>query len=363
MAEPLITHRDALATLLAGLDASPWIALDTEFLRVDTYYPKLCLIQLATADRIACVDTLAFDSLEPLLAALRHGTQTKILHAARQDLEVLQALDGTLPGPVFDTQIAAALAGFDEQIGYGALVEALAGVKLGKHHTRTDWSKRPLSEEQRVYAEDDVRYLGTLYRQLRARLESLGRLDWLAEECAALTDPALYRSDPAQAWRRIGQGAELPPREQTMLRALAAWRERAAQTRNLPRGWVLKDAVLVDIAHRVPGNLEQLSAIEGVAAGAARKWGRDILAALDQAREETPQRCYTPPARLDKTRQALFQKLSERVQETAARLQIRPSVLATRQDLLALMFGGESGRLTRGWRRSVVGETLLALRE
>jgi ribonuclease D len=347
---------------LAGqLAHAPWIALDTEFLRVDTYYPKLCLLQFATPDGIACVDMIALADIEPLLQALRDPAQPKVIHAARQDLEVLQALDGAVPAPVFDTQVAAALAGFDEQIGYGALVETLAGVRLEKQHTRTDWSKRPLSAEQLAYAVDDVRYLGTLHEQLHEKLETLGRQAWMAEECAPLADPALYRVEPLDAWRRIGQGVQLSPAQQTVLRELAAWRERAAQKRNLPRGWVLKDPVLVEIARRQPSNLEQLAAIEGVAPGVLRKWGQEILEAVRDGLEQPPRRWYTPPVRFDNAQQALFQKLAARVQAEAARLGIRPSVLATRQDLQALMLGDESARLMRGWRQAVIGEALLAL--
>jgi ribonuclease D len=361
MSGELITDRDGLTQLAARLAHAPWIALDTEFLRVDTYYPKLCLLQFATPDGIACVDVIALSDIEPLLQALRDPAQPKIIHAARQDLEVLQALDGALPAPVFDTQIAAALAGLDEQIGYGALVETLAGVRLEKQHTRTDWSKRPLSAEQLEYAVDDVRYLGALYDQLRARLETLGRLEWLTEECAPLADPALYRVEPLDAWRRIGQGVQLAPAQQTVLRELAAWRERAAQKRNLPRGWVLKDPVLVEIARRQPPALEPLAAIEGVSPGAVRKWGHDILAAIRAGQEQPAQRWYTPPVRFDNAQQALYQKLAARVQETSTRLGVRPGVLATRQDLQALMLGDASARLTRGWRRAVIGDALLAL--
>jgi ribonuclease D len=361
MSGELITDPSGLAQLVERLARAPWIALDTEFLRVDTYYPKLCLLQFAIPGEIVCVDMIALPDIEPLLQALRNPAQPKVIHAARQDLEVLQALDGALPAPVFDTQIAAALVGLDEQIGYGALVEALAQVRLEKQHTRTDWSKRPLSAEQLAYAVDDVRYLGTLYEQLRQRLESLGRLDWMAEECALLTNPALYRVEPFDAWRRIGQGVQLAPAQQTVLRELAAWRERAAQTRNLPRGWVLKDAVLIEIARRQPATLDQLAAIEGVPAGAVRKWGQEILAAVSAGLQQPPQRWYTPSVRLDSAQQTLYQKLAARLQEEATRLGLRPAVLATRQDLQAVMLGDDSGRLTRGWRRAVIGETLLVL--
>jgi ribonuclease D len=361
MSGELITDPSGAAQLVERLARAPWIALDTEFLRVDTYYPKLCLLQFAIPGEIVCVDMIALPDIEPLLQALRNPAQPKVIHAARQDLEVLQALDGALPAPVFDTQIAAALVGLDEQIGYGALVEALAQVRLEKQHTRTDWSKRPLSAEQLAYAVDDVRYLGTLYEQLRQRLESLGRLDWMAEESALLTNPALYRVEPFDAWRRIGQGVQLAPAQQTVLRELAAWRERAAQTRNLPRGWVLKDAVLIEIARRQPATLDQLAAIEGVPAGAVRKWGQEILAAVSAGLQQPPQRWYTPSVRLDSAQQTLYQKLAARLQEEATRLGLRPAVLATRQDLQAVMLGDDSGRLTRGWRRAVIGETLLVL--
>jgi ribonuclease D len=361
MSNELIADRAGIARFADRLARAPWIALDTEFLRVDTYYPKLCLLQIATPGEIVCVDTIAQPDLGLLLPALCAPAQPKIIHAARQDLEVLLAADGALAAPVFDTQIAAALVGMDEQIGYGALVEALTKVRLEKQHTRTDWSKRPLGAEQLAYAVDDVRYLGTLYEQLRQRLDTLGRLDWLTEECAPLADPALYRVEPFDAWRRIGQGVQLAPAQQTVLRELAAWRERAAQTRNLPRGWVLKDAVLIEIARRQPAVLEQLATIEGMAAGAVRKWGQEILAAVRAGQQQPAQRWYTPPVRFDSAQQALFQKLAAHAQETAARLGVRPGVLATRQDLQAVMLGDESGRLTRGWRRAVIGDELLAL--
>ena len=198
----LIDSAAALARPLESLAAASWVAIDTEFLRERTYRARLCLVQVATEDMLACVDPLRVD-VTPLLDALYRPSLLKVLHAARQDLEVFYDVQGSVLTPVFDTQIAAALTGPEDQIGYAALVERLTGHRLDKQATRTDWSQRPLSDVQLAYARDDVHYLREVYGELAARLESLRRNAWLVEECAALADPALYAPEPAQAWRRL----------------------------------------------------------------------------------------------------------------------------------------------------------------
>ena len=246
MTSELIDTDAALADLCRALDGSAWIALDTEFLRERTYYARLCLIQIGAPGIVACIDPLALEQLEPLHALLENPHLRKVLHAARQDLEVFNDLRGIVPAPLFDTQIAAAYLGYDDQIGYAALVTAITGVTLDKTHTRTDWSARPLSAAQHRYAEDDVRYLMPVYEALHERLAASGRLAWLAEDCARLTDSGAVRERSRPRRGDVcGRGAELPAVNQQMLRALAAWREQTAQTRNLPRGWVLRDEVLV----------------------------------------------------------------------------------------------------------------------
>jgi ribonuclease D len=285
----------------------------------------------------------------------------KVFHSARQDLEVLFDLRGAVPTPLFDTQIAAALTGPEDQIGYGALVERIAGHKLPKLHTRTDWEARPLSADQLRYAEDDVRYLRDVYLWLDARLGELGRRGWLVEECAALADPALYRNDPEQAWRRLRAGQSLPAPAQRRLTALAAWRERVARERNLPRNWVFKDAVLVDLAAKPPASLDDLAARHDVHAGAVRKWGAAMLDVMARAHDADATPLWDEAVRFDQTEQKLYKEMAARVQTLAATAHLSPTLLATRQDLQDLI-RRRDGRLTRGWRRALVGEDLLKLR-
>ncbi len=357
----LIRDNAGLRDVCRRLNAASWLAFDTEFMRASTYYARLCLVQLATPDLVACVDPLAVD-IKPLLDLLYSPRLLKVIHAARQDLEVLSDLRGAPPAPVFDTQIAAALAGYDEQIGYASLVEAVTTRKLAKLHTRADWEARPLSTALLQYAEDDVRFLRDVYVFLEARLEQLGRREWLEEECAALVDPALYRGEPTEAYRRIRQGQRLGARAQLILRELAAWRECTARARNLPRGWVLADPVLVKIADAAPATMGQLAATGGMGAGVVRKWGHDILQAVDVGRHKPAQRLWPGPKPLTHAQHALYEKMIERVQAAAGKLGISPALLAKRRDIRELIRGGNGGLLLRGWRRQVVGAELEVLR-
>ncbi len=361
MPNPVITADAELHTLCAHLAHAPWIALDTEFMRERTYRARLCLIQVATPDCIACIDTLAPMDLSPLLDTLYRPTTVKVLHAARQDFEVLADLRGLPPQPLFDTQIAAALLGYDNQIGYGPLVEALLGHKLLKLEARTDWSRRPLSPAQLEYAEDDVRYLRDVYRVLTERLQAVGRADWFAEECAALTDPALYRTDPAEAWRRLNAGAMLAPAQQTTLVALAEWREHEAQSRDLPRGWVVPDNALVEIARRTPNSMETLAEITELKPPMVRREGEAILQLLGQARPQPEQPYWEKHDRLDGPQMDLIKKLSQVVQQRAQTAQINPTLIAPRRELTRLVRGDADCALLRGWRRRFIGEELLAL--
>jgi len=371
--EPLVQDSAALAVLCDRLRGEPWIALDTEFMRTKTYRASLCLIQAATPGVIACIDPLAISGREqlprmpeaaigPLLDLIYSPNVLKVFHSARQDLEVLADLRGAPPAPVFDTQIAAALAGYDDQIGYGALVESITGHKLPKLHTRADWEARPLAPELLHYAEDDVRYLRDVYLFLAQKLEALGRREWLTEECAALTDAALYRNNPREAWRRLRQGQRLPPKAQVILRELAAWRESAAQSSNLPRSWVVADAALVEMALTAPANLEQLGGIEGIGGGATRKWGDNILEAIRRGQAAAPERLWEEPTRPDREEQARYQRIQARVQAVAAEQGIKPTLLASRKDIQRLLEEPPSGPLTSGWRRRLFGDELLQLR-
>jgi ribonuclease D len=347
-----------LASLATDLAAADAIGLDTEFLRERTYRAELCLVQAATRAQIACVDPLALASLAPLRSVLGVGGPLKILHAARQDLEVLAPTVGVV-APLFDTQIAASLAGFPAQVGYAELVRQLLGTGLAKAHTRCDWSRRPLSRGELAYACDDVRYLIPLREALLERLASLGRIPWLDEELVALTDPATYTVNPEDAWRRLKGFVGLDEGRQRLLRALAAWRERRAIDRNRPRGWILDDPSLKEIVLRVPRSPEDLRRIEGLPEGVVKHSGRELLALVGEAAIADPAPPLARRARPDPQFTAALNKLSSIAKASAAELGLSAEVLATRRDLERLASGDRAGPLMSGWRRSVIGERLL----
>jgi len=357
--QQILTTAAALAELAARLATSPRIGLDTEFLRERTYRAQLCLLQLAADDGAVCVDPLALPDLSPLAPVLADAAVPKVMHAARQDLEVLLPAVGRLRG-VFDTQIAAALAGLPAQAGYAEAVRRLLGRELDKSHTRTDWSRRPLSGEQIEYALDDVRYLLPLADALRGELERLGRLAWLEEELAALEDTRALGVEPDNAWQRVKGLNDLDPARARLIRALAAWRERAAVEHNRPRGWILEDAVLRDIVLQVPRTAAALGQVPAIPAGLVRRRGEELLELVRAA--QVPDPPPPPPARArpDPLKAALVKKLAQLSQSVAQELHLAPEVLATRRDLEQLAEGRRDGALLRGWRRAILGERLLA---
>jgi len=354
-----VTTAPALADICARLAAAQRVGLDTEFLRERTYHARLCLVQLAAPSEALCIDPLAFTELAPLAALLASPGTVKVMHASRQDLEVLYPLAG-LTRPVYDTQLAAALAGFPAQVGYAELARRLLQRELPKSHTRTDWSRRPLSPEQIEYALDDVRYLLPIAAQLDERLARLGRLAWLAEELAALEEARGFVTEPNEAWQRVRGLRGLDPGRERLARGLAAWRERRALERDRPRGWILEDGALREIVLRVPRTTAQLAAIAELPAGVVKHSGAELLECVAAADIPDP----TPPApakpQSDPERNALVRKLGGISQAVAAELGLAPEVLATRRELELLADGRRDGAVLRGWRRSVLGERLLA---
>ncbi|MDX9741694.1 MAG: ribonuclease D [Gammaproteobacteria bacterium] len=356
---------EGLDDLCSALKGQPWIALDTEFMREDTYYPRLCLLQLAAPGTIACVDPLALTQaqLDPLLDILYESSVTKIFHACHQDMEIFHLLRNELPSPVFDTQIAAPLLGYPVQASYARLVEEVLGTKLEKAHTRTDWSRRPLSSEQLDYAADDVRFLGPLYLDLRRRLEERGMLAWLEEDFTATTGPTRYRSDPQSAWLRVRGTQRMSGQQLAVLRELAAWRESAAQRANRPRGWLLRDDALIEIASRMPAGIEELQEIRGLSRQMLNRHGEALLTAIAAGRKASP--APTPrgrPAPLDEAEERLYTGMSQATARRAAELGIDAATLASRGDLVDLIRGNEPCRLLSGWKRAAIGEELLRLR-
>lgn len=351
---------DQLRELCHTLAGTPWIALDTEFLREKTYFPKFCLLQVATLEVAACVDPLALDDLSPLLDVLLNPSVLKVFHSGRQDMEIFYHLCGKLPTPVFDTQIAAPLLGMGEQISYAALVAELLGVNLSKSHSRTDWSRRPLSPEQLRYAADDVVYLAQAYKAMLPRLEKLGRLDWLEEDFAEMADPALYDSPPELAWQRIGGAYQLKPRQLSVVQALAAWREQLARSQDLPRGWILKDDALFDLARQQPTNAEQLSHVRGLEARFVSRHGQALCRLIQEAAARPPQPFEMRGRSSKRTaeQEAVLDLLSSVVRLRAAQNTLNPTILAGHKDLEQLLDGETNAILRHGWRKTMVGDEL-----
>lgn len=352
-----------LTTLCAQLNNAPWLALDTEFIREKTYYPRLCLIQVATPDLIACIDPLAINDLSPFLDLLYNPAIIKVFHAARQDLEIFYALRGSVPAPVFDTQVAATVLGQGEQVGYANLVKTLLHVDLDKAHSRTDWSQRPLSEAQIQYAADDVRYLIEVYQQQLAQLEERQRLDWLSEDFAELVATETYSNPPEQAWKRIKGNNRLKGVQLAVLQKLAAWREEQAKAQDRPRRWLFKDDVLVDLARLMPKGKEQLQKIRGLERGHIERHGDTLLKHIAEARalpkEQWPK--LTIPPRLQPEQEALVDALMAIVRLRGVQQHVSPATIASRKDLERLLRDDPECNLSHGWREALVGHELQAL--
>lgn len=345
------------------LSGITWLALDTEFLREKTYYPKPCLIQIATPEHVACIDVVALDDLAPLLDIIYDKRITKVMHAARQDMEIFFHMRAVLPSPVFDTQIAAPLLGFPDQTGYATLVKEILGVTLEKLHTRADWSLRPLSQEQIHYAADDVIYLAEIYRRLTDRLTQHGRLDWLEEDFNQLTSPALYHNLPADAWKRVRGVDRLKGASLSVLQALTGWRERSAQQADRPRNWLVRDDVLIDIARHMPRDMAALGRIRQLHEGMLKRHGKELLALIEEAIQRPPE--PLPDAerrtRLSASQEAVVDAMMAVVRICAEKNSLNPSVLATRKQLEHLMSGNPDAEVMHGWRKNMVGNDLQAL--
>jgi ribonuclease D len=357
MTPPIISDRARLEDFAAALADTPGIALDTEFLRERTYKPQLCLLQLASNGKAVCVDPLADLPLEVLRPALTSPATQKILHAARQDLEVLWPQFGQLAG-VYDTQIAAGLAGLPAQVGYSDLVRRLLGIDLPKGQTRTDWSRRPLTDAQVQYAIDDVLHLPALREALDEQLDKLGRRDWLAEDLTDLTRADRLFVDPGKAWERLKWAGELDPDRLRLAQLLAAWRENRAMDRDRPRSWIVDDSGMRGIVLRVPRTAADLSAVPDLAPGFVERSGDAVLALIEEARMPSS---LPPPAqrpRPDPELQARVKRLGSVVQEQARALALAPELLATRRDLESLARGRPVGEVLTGWRAAVLGDAL-----
>lgn len=365
MTDAYVNTPDALVALCNALKDSPWLVVDTEFIRERTYYPRLCLVQIGNGEQLACVDPLALEDLSPLLELLYNPNIIKVFHSADQDLEIFYHLRGELPSPIFDTQPAAALLGHGEQIGYANLVKALLNRTLDKSQTRTDWSKRPLSSRQIDYALDDVRYLRTIYAMLRDELTRRGRLNWLDGDLRRLTDPGTYRVDQDNVWQRIKGTNRLKGARLNVLKHLARWREQRAIKTDKPRKWVLSDNILLDLATQLPDTAEQLKNVRSLDSQTAAAQGATLLELIAAARNEPealwPRLNIPPkPTAAEEAKADLIMSLLHR---QAAVHDLTPGLFATRGDIQRLVRGNRDVPLLTGWRRELAGEMALDILE
>jgi ribonuclease D len=363
----IIEDNAALAAFLAELSSAPYLALDTEFLRDQTYYPKLCLIQVAAPEVEGIIDPLANGlDLNPFYDLLKRPDIVKVLHAARQDIEIFYLQGGVIPDPLFDTQVAAMVCGFGDAASYETLARKLAHVEIDKSARFTDWSHRPLSKRQLEYALADVTHLRVIYEKLSAQLKKSGRAGWVEEEISALKDPKLYRLDPESAWKRL-KPRTTNKRFLAMLVALAAWREREAQARDIPRGRVLKDEALTEIAAHPPENAEGLDRIRAVPKGFGNsRLGKSLMEALEQGRSAAPPEgvAQAPQRRKREPSAAVIDLLKTLLRLKAEEAHVAPRLIANAEDIekLAAHEDDEVAAL-HGWRAEVFGNDARALRK
>jgi ribonuclease D len=363
----LITDSAELAALCDRLRSEPFVTVDTEFMRERTYWPELCVVQLGGKSDIAVVDALAPNlDLAPLGALLADTAVTKVFHAARQDVEIFLQMFGAVPIPLFDTQVAAMVAGFGDQVGYDSLVAGLAGGQIDKAHRFSDWSARPLSPAQLAYAAADVTHLRTVYERLKIRLQQEGRLSWVSEEMAALAEPATYRPDPETMWERLRPRTN-NRRMLGTLRAVAAWREREAQRINIPRQRLVRDESLLEIAATAPTDTEQLSRIRGVTRGFAEgATGQSMLAAIAEAAALPEDALPEGRTQRDGPRPspALVALLKVLLAEKAESHDVAPRLLASSEEIDRLATEDHPDiPALHGWRLGVFGEDALALKQ
>jgi ribonuclease D len=360
-----ITTTSELAEACERLAQYPYVTIDTEFLRETTYYPLLCVAQMASPVEAVVIDALADGiDLQPFFALMGNEQVLKIFHASRQDIEIVWHRAGIIPHPIFDTQVAAMVLGYGDSISYDQLVQRITGDTLDKSHRFTDWARRPLTEAQIAYAVSDVTHLRDVYLALSADLEKRGRTDWVLEEMKVLTSPSTYRMDPESAWERLKTRVR-KPKELGVLIEVAAWREREAQTRDVPRGRVLRDDVLGDIAVQAPTTTDKLAALRSLPKGFERsKWGQDIVAAVKQGLARDPK---TLP-RLDRAKSApngaaTVELLKVLLRMTSERHGVAAKVIATVDDLDRIAGDDEANvPALKGWRRAMFGEKALALK-
>lgn len=359
----LITTNKALTAFCTQVAGGRFVTVDTEFIRDKTYFPRLCLIQIAGTDTEAVIDPLAEGiDLSPVFTLMQSKSLTKVFHAARQDIEIFFLLSGHTPAPLFDTQVAAAVCGYGESVGYETLVNRIVGAELDKSSRYTDWSARPLTEQQLAYALADVTHLRVVYQQLADQIEKAGRTRWIEEEHAKLQDPALYQLEPQDAWLRLRFG-NMRPKHLAALRELAAWREREARKQDVPRGRIVKDETLVEVASAMPRKEADLTRLRGVDKHLSKARMQAMLDAVQRALD-------MPPAEYPQVKNS--RRASENVTSAVAMLQlllkvqadvhgIASSIITNKEEMEAIALGKQDVPALQGWRYDVFGQKAEAL--
>ncbi len=365
MPRPIVTTKE-LAEACERLARHPFVTVDTEFLRESTYYPQLCIAQLASTDEAVVVDALAPDlDLAPFFALMANENIVKVFHAARQDIEIVWHRAGLIPHPIFDTQVAAMVLGYGDSISYDQLVARITGDQLDKSHRFTDWTRRPLSQAQLVYAVSDVTHLRDVYQKLLADLGRRGRTEWVSEEMDVLTSPDTYKLEPENAWQRLRTRVR-KPKELAVLIEVAAWREREAKSRDVPRQRVLKDDLVADIAVQAPTTIERLASLRALPKGFERsKWGLEIPDIVKAGLARDPK---TLPS-LERNKAApngaaIVELLKVLLRMTAEQHAVAAKVIATVDDLEQIAADDNADvPAMKGWRRDLFGEKALSLKK
>lgn len=353
---------EQLDDLCKRIEKESWIALDTEFLREKTYYPKFCLLQIATPDWVVCVDPLSISDLNKLFIAINKPSIIKVLHSCRQDLEIFYQLTNTVISPVFDTQMAAPLIGFPENTSYAMLVSSLLSVNLSKTHTRTDWSIRPLKQAQIEYAADDVIYLGKIYQIIIQKLKSMDRLGWLEKDFEHLKKADLYQVLPIDAWKKVKGKNKLNGKQLAIIQVLSEWREKTAQLENRPKNWLIRDDILLELAKLQPESINDLRHINNINERVVRRYGSAICQSIIKAKQRSPLSIsHKKTVKKTPQQEAVLDVLTAVVRLRSAENSINPSILASRKELEKLLFNEAENLILQGWRYHMVGEELEGL--
>lgn len=352
----------ALVAFCQSLAEADVLAVDTEFIREKTYYSKLCLIQIATDTQVACIDPLTIKDIDPLLDILYDPNKLKLMHAARQDMEIFYFMRHQLPCPLFDTQIAATILGHGDQIGYSALIEAFSGTRLEKAHARTDWQQRPLQTAQLHYAADDVRYLIQVYPIIRDKLIELNRLDWLEEDFNTLCQPALYDVEDNTLWQRVSGHQRMHGNKLAIVQQLAIWREQQAIKHNRPRKWIMSDDLLIALAKQCPASPAELNNIRGIPPRLIEQHQATLLDILAHA-VKLPREAW-PSLKIQRAtdeQDAVCDAAMALLRLRATENNISATALSTRKEVERIVMGERDTPLLHGWRAELAGNAIMAL--